>query len=267
MKPKSQIFKATIATILLCLFGLILIHIGHIPYETKDVRNGTFLEKLVRLKPSEIGDTLSGIFGSLAFAATAIAVMMQSRQLEAQRTELKYTRNEYEKNRIATEKMALASEQQFKEMRTARSERELDRENHETSEALAELFAGLVIYTKAVSHNLEFLLYPEGPKKENEWFYSSTNELDFFHFSDDFLLFLCEELAATPRSQLDERLASMITAKDRCISLKRTFNRIDELQPKMTRAAEIRTEIRDLDKLRSAVEKLEFEVSRKFDTL
>lgn len=67
--------------------AILAVHAGHLDYETKDIKDGTFFEKLLHLEPNEIGDTLAGVFGSLAFFAAALAVVLQSVELKAQRIE------------------------------------------------------------------------------------------------------------------------------------------------------------------------------------
>ena len=47
--------------------------------------------------PNEIGDTLAGIAGALAFLWIIVTVLLQAQELAAQREELKLTRKEYEK--------------------------------------------------------------------------------------------------------------------------------------------------------------------------
>ncbi|MCE8005576.1 hypothetical protein [Aestuariivita sp.] len=88
--------------------GFPLVALGHIEYcDTEDVCS-SFFEKFVDLPPNGIGDTLAGIFGSLAFLAAAVAVIMQSRELSAQREELQLTRREHEEHRKAAQEMAKA---------------------------------------------------------------------------------------------------------------------------------------------------------------
>lgn len=86
--------------------------------------------------PNEIGDTLAGLAGALAFLWIIITVLLQGKELSAQREELELTRCEYEKNRIATEKMAKTAEQQFVTMQSSIA----DTENNKV---LGEMFLGL----------------------------------------------------------------------------------------------------------------------------
>lgn len=62
--------------------------------------------------PNEIGDTLAGIAGALAFLWIIVTVLLQSQELKAQRNELALQRNELELNRLESEKTAKALSQQ-----------------------------------------------------------------------------------------------------------------------------------------------------------
>lgn len=67
--------------------------------------------KLFYLKqstPNELGDTLAGFAGALAFIWIVVTVAMQSLELKAQREELALTREEMSGQRIATQEMARA---------------------------------------------------------------------------------------------------------------------------------------------------------------
>ncbi len=55
-------------------------------------------------RPNEIGDTLAGVSGSLAFFWLIVTVVLQGKQLSAQRRELALTRREFEKMSDAQEK-------------------------------------------------------------------------------------------------------------------------------------------------------------------
>jgi len=55
--------------------------------------------------PNEIGDTLAGIAGALAFLWIIVTVMLQSQELKAQRLELKAQKEELSLSRIESEKM------------------------------------------------------------------------------------------------------------------------------------------------------------------
>ncbi|MEL6621168.1 MAG: hypothetical protein AAFP16_20015, partial [Pseudomonadota bacterium] len=68
--------------------GFPLISLGHIEYTDPKLGTASFFTKFSMLPPNEIGDTLAGIFGSLAFLAAIAALIMQSAELSAQRQEL-----------------------------------------------------------------------------------------------------------------------------------------------------------------------------------
>lgn len=63
-------------------------------------------------RPNEIGDTLAGFAGALAFVWIIVTVWLQSRELSAQREELQLTRQEMEGQRVAAENMAEAMKAQ-----------------------------------------------------------------------------------------------------------------------------------------------------------
>ncbi len=56
--------------------------------------------------PNEIGDTLAGFAGSLAFLWIVVTVLLQSQELRAQRLELEQTRQEMKEQRQATQDLA-----------------------------------------------------------------------------------------------------------------------------------------------------------------
>lgn len=62
--------------------------------------------------PNEIGDTFAGLFGSLAFVWIIVTVLLQGRELAAQREELKLTRLEVQEQRKATQEVANAQDAQ-----------------------------------------------------------------------------------------------------------------------------------------------------------
>ena len=62
--------------------------------------------------PNEMGDTLAGIAGVLAFLWIIVTVSLQSQELAAQREELVLTRREMEEQRRATQEIANATAKQ-----------------------------------------------------------------------------------------------------------------------------------------------------------
>ncbi|MCX7566550.1 hypothetical protein OS189_09380 [Sulfitobacter sp. F26169L] len=65
-----------------------------------------FWVEFLNLDLNEKGDTLAGIFGSLAFVSATIAIILQSFELRAQREELRLTRNVMDEQKKATQEMA-----------------------------------------------------------------------------------------------------------------------------------------------------------------
>lgn len=70
--------------------------------------------QFLSLKPSEMGDTLAGIFAALVFIWIIVTVFLQ-------RTELREQRSEFEAQRIATQQMAVAQSKQV-ELLTAQAQ-------------------------------------------------------------------------------------------------------------------------------------------------
>ena len=64
------------------------------------------LEHFLKSRPNEIGDTLAGLAGVLAFLWIIVTVMIQSQELREQREELKQSRHEYAKMSAALEAQA-----------------------------------------------------------------------------------------------------------------------------------------------------------------
>ncbi len=64
--------------------------------------------------PNEIGDTLAGVAGTLAFLWIVVTVWLQSQELAEQRKELKLTRDELEGQKEATQAMAKAQAEQVR---------------------------------------------------------------------------------------------------------------------------------------------------------
>ncbi|MEM7630430.1 MAG: hypothetical protein AAF227_00210 [Pseudomonadota bacterium] len=101
---------------ILLSIGLLLVMIGlgapALQYCDDDGACRSFWATVVTLPPNAIGDTLAGVFGSLAFVAAAIALVMQSSELSAQRKELQLTREEFAKMSEAQAQQVEIMEQQ-----------------------------------------------------------------------------------------------------------------------------------------------------------
>ncbi|MGB0966577.1 MAG: hypothetical protein ACPGUX_00175 [Halocynthiibacter sp.] len=70
-------------------------------------------QEFLSASPNEIGDTLAGIFGGLAFLWIIMTVLLQSQELREQRRELRQARGEYEKMANAMQKQAKVADQQI----------------------------------------------------------------------------------------------------------------------------------------------------------
>ena len=90
--------------------------------------------------PNEIGDTLAGFAGALAFIWIIVTVMLQSKELKAQREELRLTRSEMEEQRKATQDMARSMKTQLELLQDERKLRNQDQ--------AAELLRALLVSLK-----------------------------------------------------------------------------------------------------------------------
>lgn len=114
-------------------FGILVLILALFPQYTAD-DGWQFRIVAIFLAPAnEIGDTLAGIAGVLAFLWIIVTVWLQSQELSEQREELKQTREEVRLSREAQEKQVLALEahakffEDEKQMRDeTRAERILD---------------------------------------------------------------------------------------------------------------------------------------------
>lgn len=87
-------------------------------------------ERFLASPPNEIGDTLAGIAGILAFLWIIITVLLQSRELAAQRKELELTRDQFTKMAEAQDeqvKLLVKQGEIFKDEQIQRTEEKNDR--------------------------------------------------------------------------------------------------------------------------------------------
>lgn len=108
---KPPVFWGVVATLCIVLFAASL-GIGDACYEDGECENRFRL--FLSSPPNEIGDTLAGFAGALAFVWIIVTVMLQSNELSAQREELELTREEMAEQRKATQDMANALHTQAK---------------------------------------------------------------------------------------------------------------------------------------------------------
>ena len=90
--------------------------------------------------PNEIGDTLAGFAGALAFVWIIVTVMLQSKELKAQREELRLTRSEMEEQRKATQDMARSMAIQADVFEQEKRDRQMLRADEDLAELLEDLF-------------------------------------------------------------------------------------------------------------------------------
>lgn len=118
--------------LLIVLAGVILIHGWPCPPTAMEVHNLDTCESrsdwFAQLPPNEQGDAIAGVAGTLAFLGIVMAVIIQSRELNAQHETLKLTKEEMKGHKEAAEKMAEAMEAQlafFRDEQRDRSQREM----------------------------------------------------------------------------------------------------------------------------------------------
>jgi hypothetical protein len=88
---------------------------------------------------NEIGDTLAGFAGALAFVWLIVAVLIQGRELAAQRAELRLTRIEFREQRLASQEMAKAMSAQAEIFQDEKRRRQEQRAEEELNERLRNL--------------------------------------------------------------------------------------------------------------------------------
>lgn len=108
---KSPILWGGVITLVFILFvGWLAVQDVCTLTETKICQ--TKFQKFLSSPPNEIGDTLAGLAGSLAFLWIIVTVALQSQELKAQREVLQAQKNELKLNRIESAKMVQAMERQ-----------------------------------------------------------------------------------------------------------------------------------------------------------
>lgn len=121
------------------LFLAFLVVLALVPYSSGGVGWELKFWTLIKSPPNEIGDTLAGIAGALAFLWIIVTVQLQSRELKAQREELELARGEYAKMAKAQEKQVEALDNQGKIFEKEQKQRDEDR----ARQLLDELVVGL----------------------------------------------------------------------------------------------------------------------------
>lgn len=84
------------------------------------------INHLINAPANELGDTLAGVAGALAFIWLAVAVFLQRTELELQRQELRAQRGEWEKMSRSLDAQARVFEDEQREREEHRSDREFD---------------------------------------------------------------------------------------------------------------------------------------------
>lgn len=138
-----------------------------------------------RSPPNEIGDTLAGIAGALAFLWIIVTVMLQSKELAAQRAELKLTRSEFEKMAVSQAKQVELLDKQGKIFETeqrqrieARAERLLNQQLESLRDLIERLAENSLIQAPGQADPVRFF-EPRFRSKA-----SGATDFTFFYFRD-----------------------------------------------------------------------------------
>ncbi len=121
------------------LFLVIVVILAFLPQHTAEGGWNLRILAILLSPANEIGDTLAGIAGVLAFLWIIITVWLQSQELSAQREELRLTRLEMKEQREATQDMARAMSAQAKVF----EDEQLARDESRTKDLLWEQLRGL----------------------------------------------------------------------------------------------------------------------------
>lgn len=111
--------------------------------------------KFLDSSPNEKGDTLAGLAGSLAFLWIIITVLLQGKELAAQREELELTRREFSKMAVAQEKQVQLLSAQAEIFEQEQKQRLEDRAKSEF-DALLQVFVSSARDEKELSNSWRF---------------------------------------------------------------------------------------------------------------
>jgi hypothetical protein len=122
-------FPIIVGLALSALLAILIVYLGFISRCTL-LESGVLecrrnYEWLLDSPPNEIGDTIAGIFATLAFVWIVVTVFLQSAELSEQREELALTREELKLSRLAQEKQVEAAQIQadiFKDEKRAKEQ-------------------------------------------------------------------------------------------------------------------------------------------------
>lgn len=116
---------------------------------------------LLNASPNEVGDTLAGFAGTMAFVWIIVTVFLQNHELRAQRQELRLTRIEFAEQRQATQEMARAMSAQasiFEDEKRVRSQ-------NEYRELLNEYLHQIFVLVSSVDR--ELIWFEQAPEKSH----------------------------------------------------------------------------------------------------
>ena len=154
----------------------------------------TRFDAFMQAPANEVGDTLAGFAGALAFVWIIVTVWLQALELKAQREELGLTRGEIEEQRKATQDMAHSMSVQAKIFEDEKVFREMTGAGEQFDELIG------CIREFSFDHYIQWEFEPysptatgENPRLEFYWPYASTLR-NFFLELEDHLRRLDESL-------------------------------------------------------------------------
>lgn len=220
--------------------------------------------------PNEIGDTIAGIAGTLAFLWIIVTVMIQGNELRLQRRELAMTRRELKAQREASEKMAIAQDAQVRALEAQAVIFE-DENLRRNEERMKEILDGLLntlrgflqnSFSSGCSWTYVQTIFPDGHEqtRRSSLFHNKESriasidlpEVDFFHQILVRLKGLLEIVAhSDAKGQIRER-----PAKSDFLPLERTLLLIEELNERLSLGQKYRLAAIGFEDLKATVDAL-----------
>jgi len=246
------------------LSTLVLVLVGWLGGRKNSVGE-TAYSRFMELDPNAMGDTLAGIFASLAFIWIVVTVFLQSAELAEQRKELTLTREELRLARQAQEKQVEAAQVQAEIFKDEKASRDQVKAFSEVS-ALAEEIRMLARTSAVVNASWHFRISDHankrqevsralfGPKYETR-LKGEMSEL--FETINDALI--SGNLAA--KSLIKQRIISARTPNltVQLSSIRKGAERIGELYASLSPADQVRTDSLGLGRLLRTITEIQAE--------
>ncbi len=251
---RHPIFWGVFATSIVVAFG---IWIGTQEYcSVPDNCNSKFFAFL-NARPNEIGDTLAGFAGSLAFIWIIVTVWLQSLELSEQREELRLTRLEMSEQRKATQDMArsLASQAKIFEFE------QLERLEKHSKDSLNSIVSSVAALARDIQTNEENWRFAKIPDPDSQFVFLGDQSFDPFdeiETADDevFVRKIADGLGRT-KNKLQQGESELEKKPDvsNYVELHRLFVLAGEEEKSLSTADKIRFEKL---RIREATERLQF---------